>query len=192
MRVNPRQFPLIRIIPTAAVFIALFFCIPAVFAEVAEIAVETKLEPSRFDPQLMTPRSVNAPILPLRFYAGETSTLNFPRIPLRHHRSMVSMHERYLDRLIHQTVLDIQMRIPADKKVHGWDGKTTIPGLGERILIASHQEIGKRRAWNAHLHRADFEVLATALSLSEINRYQFRRNRPHSEGIPVKRAGSGD
>jgi hypothetical protein len=190
--VNPRQFPLISTLQTTALLLVWVCCSYAASAQVAQISIETKVEPTRFDLGSLSPQTLEAPVLPRRRYEGNTRSLMFPLIPHRHHRTLLSMNERFRDQLIDQACLDIQMRLPERREVHRWNSKPTIPGMKERMLIASHQEIGNRRTWSAHLQRADFEVLAAELSLSDINRYQFRRNRPHTEGVPVSKAGGED
>lgn len=79
-----------------------------------------------------------------------------------------------------------------EKKIARWNRK--VAGLEERARIQTDdtaREIATAKSYDMMLQNTrNFRDLAEEVSLRDINRFQFRRNRP-AEGIPVEEAGSG-
>ena len=45
--------------------------------------------------------------------------------------------------------------------------------------------------WQAHLQRADYELISSGLSLNDINRFQFRKNRKNGDTLPKRSVAEG-
>lgn len=137
--------------------------------------------------------------LPISFWEGMGSTFFQPQFsgwnrqiqplwtaPLLERRFMVQVNNGFKEKL----TLSVLDRFQSKAfEIHSSAQFQTIPSLekiAERLQFTVSNIYETERAWKVHLRKADFEALADELSLSEINRYQFRKNRQVGK-IPVDR-----
>jgi hypothetical protein len=58
--------------------------------------------------------------------------------------------------------------------------------LENRLTFGMSSAYNSEKSWTAHLQKADFEMIANQLSLNDINRYTFRKNRQSGNTVPVQ------
>lgn len=65
------------------------------------------------------------------------------------------------------------------------------PGFLQNIVLGTSGLWEQEGFWQAHLQRADYELISSELSLNDINRFQFRKNRMNGDSMPKRPVAGG-
>lgn len=132
---------------------------------------------------------LSAKVMDKKLFPGGMKPRNFLQMPIDLSSQKVIMEKEFrsrilelgFSRLIGQK--KIELGLSTDTRFERLKWMDNLLHLG----VSAHFEVDKR--WTAHLQKADFEWLIGQISLNDINRYQFRKNRENEETIPVKKPG---
>ena len=162
-------------------------------AQVSDIPVETQadLSPShRVYPVDKRPSlSRDVIVNPQNQRVLEGNTLPIPQSDLLNKRVEVHMSEAFKQTQVESVVRKFDALFSKDINEADSPSDRLLPGLPDSIVIGTSGLMEREGFWQAHLQKTDFELLAKKLSLNDINRFQFRKNRNHGNSLPIRKAG---
>lgn len=101
-------------------------------------------------------------------------------------RYSVFVNETFRNEKIEQTIRKFESLLLRNKK-SGISTDVSAIYFADKLQLGMSSLDKENRVWTTHLQRTDFEMIAGALSLNDINRFQFRRNRRAGSIIPIKK-----
>jgi hypothetical protein len=158
-------------------------------AQVTNVDYEKRFNPDKKSPE-------NEPVArsleESRFHVKKTNLfgglLSLKKNSILNQRYHLDMSPQYQERLRDLTSqkLSYLTRDPEDESANISTQKQ-VNSIEKRLSFGMSSAYLQERVWTAHLQKADFEMIADQLSLNDINRYTFRKNRKASgETIPVQ------
>lgn len=105
-------------------------------------------------------------------------------------RYSVIVNKIFMDEKREETIRKIDSLLQRKKK-SGFSTDVSALGFAEKLQLGMSSLEKENRVWTTHLQKTDFEMIAGSLSLNDINRFQFRRNRRAGSIMPItKPSGS--
>jgi len=105
------------------------------------------------------------------------------------HRLVVECSSEFQDRKLEAMRRHFNQLFERDLAFANGPAEKIHSGFLNRVVLATSGLPGRKGFWEAHLQKSDFAMLADNLSLNDINRFQFRKNRKDGDLLPVVSAG---
>jgi len=174
-----------------SVLIALCCLLSDVFlsAQVKDLPVESKSSIKEKEPALTSGRNlIQANLAPLNKTPLTKALFPASKSPVLNQRVRVEISPLFRDQKFNATVRKFDQLM--EKEIESADQPSDIRNRKfiHTITLVTSTTFDQKSCWQAYLQRTDFEMMADRLSLNDINRFQFRKNRENGDNLPAKTA----
>lgn len=116
----------------------------------------------------------------------DVSILPIPHCALLKQKLEVNVSKEFRNRKINIVVQKFEQLMSNQIADAANPSEKVFSGFSQHIALATSGFWEREGFWKAHLQRADYELISSELSLNDINRFQFRKNRKNGDSLPIQ------